>query len=203
LFESWFVVGVVLFGSVVYTLFVFLVPFTQVRFFVVVVVLVHFVIKYILLPLTHTRSFILIFHHTHKATQATHTMLSITLSDNPAKLQRFLAKRRAHKQLEQRTGIRVPLKPDIARLYCQKPNYYDRTRKNRTPESETVMVCFRSRTFFEKPAHIREGSYDDMVRWENQQDKKFIHFESVQLPAIQALFRGVLQRAKYTREHHV
>ena len=77
------------------------------------------------------------------------------------------------------------------------PNYYDRTRKNRTPESETVMVCFRSRTFFEKPAHIREGSYDDMVRWEYQQDKKFIHFESVQLPAMQALVRGVIERVAF------
>jgi len=125
-------------------------------------------------------------------------MPSSQYPDNPAKLQRFLAKRRGHKQLE-----RVPRKADIERLYCPNPNYYDRTRKSRTPESETVMVCFRSRTFFEKPAHIREGSYDDMVRWEYQQDKKFIHFESVQLPAMQALVRGVLQRAKYTRENHV
>jgi len=76
-------------------------------------------------------------------------------------------------------------------------NYYQRTYKNRTPESETVMVCFRSRTFFEKPAHIREGSYDDMLRWEKEQDKKFIHFESVQLPAMQALVRGYIARVAF------
>ena len=75
------------------------------------------------------------------------------------------------------------------------PNYYDRTRPNRTRESELWMIQFRSRTFFNPPEHLKGWLMEDERRnWEREQNRKFIHFESVAVVEFQAQVRGMLTR---------
>jgi hypothetical protein len=77
------------------------------------------------------------------------------------------------------------------------PNYYDRTRPNRTRESELWMIQFRSRTFFETPDHLKGWMMEDeRCEWQREQNMKFIHFESVAVVEFQALVRGMLTRRK-------
>lgn len=78
------------------------------------------------------------------------------------------------------------------------PSYYDRTRPNRTRESELWMIQFRSRTFFvEHPDHLKGVRMENERRefW-REQHLKFIHFESVAVVEFQALVRGMLTRRK-------
>ena len=77
------------------------------------------------------------------------------------------------------------------------PNYYDRTRPNRTKESELWMIQFRSRTFMQRPSHFHWGMDEDvLLAWEREQDRKFIRFESVLVAKLQAVARGILTRRK-------
>ena len=77
------------------------------------------------------------------------------------------------------------------------PDYYDITRPNRTWQSELWMVRFRVRTFFDMPDHLKGGEMEyERDKWCKDQDRKFIHFESVAVVQFQAKVRGMLTRRK-------